>query len=228
MKKLIINADDFGYRSLINKGIIYAHKNGLVKSTSMLVDRDAFDEAVFLAKENPNLGIGLHIDLDKFFIIDHDAGIAKGWIDNKMPDISIIKSDIKRQIDKLLSTGINIDHFDSHHHTHLYPEIINIVIELCKEYNIFAMRFFDRFYSDKNFAGKIKKILIGNNIKVPDYFIEGWYYGNVDEAQSVTEIMTHPGYGEIWRETEIGPCCDTMLSEYCQRNDIKIIKFSEI
>lgn len=228
MKKLIINADDFGYRSLINKGIIYAHKNGLVKSTSMLVDRDAFDEAVVLAKENPNLGIGLHIDLDKFFIIDHDAGKAKGWIDNKMPDISIIKSDIKRQIDKLLSAGINIDHFDSHHHTHLYPEIINIVIELCKEYNVFAMRFFDRFYSDKIFAEKIKKILTDNNIKVPDYFIEGWYYGNVDEAQSVTEIMTHPGYGEIWRETEIGPCCDKMLSEYCQRNDIKIIKFSEI
>lgn len=66
MKKLIVNADDFGYRSLINKGIIYAHQNGLVKSTSMLVDRDAFDEAVILAKDNPELGIGLHIDIDKF------------------------------------------------------------------------------------------------------------------------------------------------------------------
>jgi len=228
MKKLIINADDFGYRSLINKGIIYAHQNGLVKSTSMLVDRDAFDESVILAKENPNLGIGLHIDIDKFFIIDHDAGIAKGWIDGKIPDMAVVKSDIKRQIDKLLSAGINIDHFDSHHHTHLYPEIIHIVIELCKEYNIGAMRFFERFYSDKIFAEKIKQTLIDNNIKIPDCFIEGWYYGNVDEAQSVTEIMTHPGYGEIWREAEVGPCCDKMLSEYCQRNDIKIIKFSEI
>ena len=228
MKKLIVNADDFGYRSLINKGIIYAHQNGLVKSTSMLVDRDAFDEAVILAKGNPDLGIGLHIDIDKFFIIDHEAGIAKGWINNKIPDFAIIKSDIKRQIDKLLATGIKIDHFDSHHHTHLYPEVINIVIELCKEYNIKAIRFFERFYNDKVFAGKMKQILIDNNIKIPDSFIEGWYYGNVDEVQSVTEIMTHPGYGEIWREAEVGPCCDKMLSEYCQKNDIKIIKFSEI
>ena len=54
MKKIIINADDFGYRTQINKAIIYAYKNGIVRSTSMLVNRDAFDEAVLLAKAEVN------------------------------------------------------------------------------------------------------------------------------------------------------------------------------
>ncbi len=228
MKKLIINADDFGYRSLINKGIVYAHQNGFVKSTSMLVDRDAFDEAVFLAKENPGLGIGLHIDLDKFFVIDREKGTAKCWSDNKMPEAAVIKTDIKRQLEKLLSAGINVDHFDSHHHVHMFPEVIYIVMEICKEYNIMAMRFFDKFYTDQIFSQQVRKTLTDNNIRMPDSLIEGWYYGNIDEVKSTTEIMTHPGYGEIWRETELGPCCDTMVCDYCRRNGIEIVKFSEI
>ncbi len=228
MKKLIINADDFGYRSLINKGIIYAHQNGFVKSTSMLVDRDAFDEAVFLAKENPELGVGLHIDLDKFFEIDKEAGVVKCWINNKMPEKTIIKADIKRQLDKLLAAGIKVDHFDSHHHAHMFPEVIYIVMELCKEYNIQAVRFFDKFYTDQEFASGLRKNLKDNKIKITDSFIEGWYYGNIDGVQNTTELMTHPGYGEIWRETEIGPCCDKMVCDYCHRNNIEIVKFSEI
>ncbi len=228
MKKLIVNADDFGYRTEINKAIIYAHKNGIVKSTSMLVNRDAFDEAVILAKENPDLGIGLHIDLDKFFNIDHDLGVSKGWLNNKVQEKSIIKSEIRQQLDKLLATGIKADHFDSHHHTHLYREVLEVLVELCQEYNINAIRFFNKFYSDQYVASDMKNYIRKNNIKFPNHFIEGWYYGNVDETFDISELMTHPGYGEIWRELELSACCDIVLKEYCQRNNISIVKFSEI
>lgn len=223
MKKIIVNADDFGYRTQINNAIIYAYKNGIVRSTSMLVNRDAFDEAVLLAKENPGLGIGLHIDLDKYFNIEHGVGTLKGWINNCIPEQQVIKGEIKRQIEKLLSTGIQIDHFDSHHHTHLFPEVLSIVIDLCKEYNVNKIRFFDRFGSLQ-----LKDTLISNCIKFPEHFIEGWYYGNVDENYNVSEIMTHPGYGEIWREKELLVCCDILLKEYCQRNNIGLIKFSDL
>jgi len=228
MKKIIINADDFGYRTQINKAIIYAHKNGIVKSTSMLVDREAFNEAVLLAKENPTLGIGLHIDLDKFFNIEHGTGIVKGWINNKVPTKDILRIEIKRQIEKLLSTNIKIDHFDSHHHTHLNVDVLPIVIELCREYNVKKIRFFDRYYDDKFYATKMKDLLKANDIKFPNYFIDGWYYGNIDENYEVSELMTHPGYGEIWRERELTVCCDIMLKEYCQRNNIQLINFSDL
>lgn len=228
MKKLIINADDFGYRPAINRAIIYAHKNGIVKSTSMLVNRGAFDEAVALAKENPSLAVGLHIDLDKFFNIDHNTGISKGWINGKSEEKDIIKSSIRQQLDKLLSAGISVDHFDSHHHTHLYKEVLQILIEVCKEYQIYAVRFFNKFYNDQYVAHEMKDLLRLNNIKFPNHFIEGWYYGNVDETFDVSELMTHPGYGEIWREVELGACCDIVLKEYCQRNNISVIKFSDL
>ena len=223
MRKLIINADDFGYRTQINKAIIYAYKNGVVRSTSMLVNRDAFDEAVTLAKENPGLGIGLHIDLDKYFNIEHGVGTVNGWINNIVPDQQILKGEIKQQIEKLLSVGIQIDHFDSHHHIHLFPEVLSIVIELCKEYNINKIRFFNKFGSIK-----LKDRLICNSIKFPEHFIEGWYYGNVDEDYNVAEIMTHPGYCEFWREKELLVCCDALLKEYCQKNSIELINFSNL
>lgn len=228
MKRLIVNADDFGYRTQINKAIIFAHKNGIVKSTSMLVKRDGFDEAVLLAKENPNLGIGLHIDLDNFFDIEHGNGVVRGWINNKVPSKEIIKSEIKEQIEKMLSVGIKIDHFDSHHHTHLNVDVLPIVVDLCKEYDVRKIRFFDKYYNDKFYATQMKNLLIEKNIKFPEHFIEGWYYGNVDETYDVCELMTHPGYGEIWREKELIVCCDTMLKEYCQRNDIQIINFENL
>ncbi|WP_372518680.1 carbohydrate deacetylase [Candidatus Ruminimicrobiellum ovillum] len=224
MKKIIVNADDFGYRTQINNAIVYAYKNGVVRSTSMLVNRDAFEEAVLLAKENPGLGIGLHIDLDKYFDIEHGVGTVKGWVNNTIPTQQIIKDEIKKQIEKLLSAGIQIDHFDSHHHTHLFPGVLPIVVELCKEYNVNKIRFFNKFGD----YDKQKELLVSNGIKFPEHFIEGWYYGNVDEDYNVSEIMTHPGYGEIWREKELLVCCDVLLKEYCQRNNIELIKFSDL
>lgn len=224
MKKLIVNADDFGYRSQINSAIIYAYKNGIVRSTSMLVNRDAFDEAVVLAKENPGLGIGLHIDLDKYFDIEHGVGNVRGWLNNNVPAQQVIKDEIKQQIEKLLSAGIQIDHFDSHHHTHLFPNVLPVVVELCKEYNVNKIRFFNKFGEYE----QLKQLLISNNIIFPEHFIEGWYYGNVDEDYNISEVMTHPGYGEIWRERDLAVCCDKLLMEYCRRNNIDIIKFSDL
>ncbi len=61
-KYLIVNADDFGYSFSINKGIIEAHTNGIVTSTSVMVDGIAAHEAKDLTKF-PNLSVGLHFEL---------------------------------------------------------------------------------------------------------------------------------------------------------------------
>ena len=74
----MVNADDLGRSSLINQGIIRAHREGIVTSASLMTDREAFDEAVALAKANPQLGIGLHLDLDSFFNVQHGVGTFIG------------------------------------------------------------------------------------------------------------------------------------------------------
>ncbi|MFM7381630.1 MAG: ChbG/HpnK family deacetylase, partial [Microcystaceae cyanobacterium] len=63
MKQLIINGDDFGLSSSVNQAIIQAHQEGILTSTSLMVTGSAFSEAVALAKQNPRLGVGLHLTL---------------------------------------------------------------------------------------------------------------------------------------------------------------------
>src|SRR5690348_5585489 len=105
MRKLVVNADDFGRSSPINQGIIEAHQQGIVTSASLMTDREGFDDAVRLAKSNPNLGIGLHLDLDSFFEVEHGVGRLKSYKDPSLP-LDAIAKETERQLKKALSTGL--------------------------------------------------------------------------------------------------------------------------
>ncbi len=63
IKKLIVNADDFGLHTLINQGIIKGYREGFITSASIMPSANAYEEAVALAKDNPKLGIGIHLTL---------------------------------------------------------------------------------------------------------------------------------------------------------------------
>src|SRR5215510_11634871 len=63
MKRLIVNADDFGFTNGVNKGIVQSYKQGIVTSTTIMANGQAFDEAVELARENPGLGVGCHLSI---------------------------------------------------------------------------------------------------------------------------------------------------------------------
>ena len=63
MRNLIVNADDLGWTEGVNRGIVEAHRNGLVTSTTLLANGRAFDSALEAARQNPQLGIGVHLNL---------------------------------------------------------------------------------------------------------------------------------------------------------------------
>jgi len=226
IKKIIFNADDFGYDKDVNKGIVYAHKNGVVKSTTVLTGREAFDDAVWLAKENPGLKTGLHIDLDEFVEIQRPQGTILKY-KNFPPSKQQITDTINRQLDKFLTAGLKLSHLDSHHHTHLLPEVLPAVIEKAKELNV-PMRFYGAFYTDVKFAEKMLKMVDDAGVKHPGHFINGWYWQNIDEDFETAELMTHPGFKGIWREYEMAKCCDPNLIEYLNAKGIEIISFEEL
>src|SRR3954451_4424037 len=62
-RRLVVNADDFGRSRSINEAVIRAHREGILTSASLMVNEPAYDEAVALARENPQLGVGLHLTL---------------------------------------------------------------------------------------------------------------------------------------------------------------------
>ncbi|MCX5777918.1 MAG: ChbG/HpnK family deacetylase [Elusimicrobia bacterium] len=225
MKKIIVNADDFGYRESINKGIVLAHKNGVVSSASLFVDREGTDEAVGLAKENPSLGMGIHLDLDRFFTVDHAMGVVTELIN---ADLEAVKGEIRRQIEKYLAFGFSADHVNSHHHAHLNAQLFPLVCAMAQEYKIPAIRFLCNHFVNDAECDRMRAIAQKHLLSFADHFIEGWYWGNVDEPFVVAELMTHPGYGELWREAELAHCCQPPLKQYFIDNKIDLLRFSDI
>ena len=148
MKKLIVNADDFGLHILINQGIIKGHQEGFITSTSIMPSADAFDEAVALAQDNPQLGIGIHLTLvggvksvlpqskiaslldgEGRFLPDYVA-FAKRFYTGGVK-ISELEAELRAQIEKALASKLNLTHIDSHQHTHVLPGINGLVRKLC-------------------------------------------------------------------------------------------------
>ena len=134
MKKLIVTADDFGLTERVNEAIVLAYRNGIVTSASLMVNGQAFDSAVHLARRNPGLDIGLHLNLtdDPFKFI---GAILRG----KMRRTDI-EREIRVQIEKALGTGLEIIHIDGHKHVHAIPLVLRTIREVAPHYGIQAIR----------------------------------------------------------------------------------------
>ncbi len=153
---LIINADDFGYTSAVNRAIIQAHREGVLTSTSLMVNESATDEAIQLAKENPELAVGLHLVL----VLGHSSlpheqipslTNRKNEFLNSPPLAGMkyffnpqarreLKKEMRAQFEKFAATGLPFSHVDGHTHLHMHPVIFDELIELCEEFNVRRIR----------------------------------------------------------------------------------------
>ena len=197
MKKVIINADDFGLSSGINKAIILAHKEGILTSTTLMANMPGFDEAVELAKKNQNLGVGVHLNIIRGKPLCSPRKV-ESLLNNNYNFLTVpqffkkimlkkikpleIEREFRAQIEKVLKNEIKITHFDSEKHIHSFPYIMQIVIKLAIEYKIPRIRFINEFCFSKNISQsfksmflyslhfKNKKNLINSGILIPDKF----------------------------------------------------------
>lgn len=146
MKKLIINADDFGYSSGVNAGIIKSYKEGILTSATLMANMPGAREAVDLAKKNPGLGVGVHLVLTtgkpiiKKNNLSDDQNHFYQLNDYKKARKKMSKADIinewSAQIDYLLQLGLKPTHFDSHHHVHFFEENQEITFAISKKYHL--------------------------------------------------------------------------------------------
>ena len=146
VKKLIINADDFGLCDGVTLGILKAHQDGILTSTTCMMNMPHIEEYLSLASHFPHLGLGVHLvltigqPLTMGSFCDENGNFKSR---NTYPDRKVIvKQDElylewKAQIDKFIQlTGHKPTHLDSHHHVHLLPGNIDIALKLAKEYDI--------------------------------------------------------------------------------------------
>ena len=155
-RRLIVNADDFGRSSSINEAVIRAHREGILTSASLMVNEPAFDEAVKLARENPKLGVGLHLTL----LMGHSAMSPEEIpsLVNERGEFSNcpvqtgsryffqlnlrkqLRKEIHAQFARFRATGLPLDHVNGHLHFHLHPAILKILLADSEQLGIRHMR----------------------------------------------------------------------------------------
>lgn len=152
-RNLVVNADDFGLAMPLSRGIIAAHKKGVVTSASCVVTADSFDESCRLAGANPSLDIGIHLvavgggrpvlppSRIRSLLSPEGRfpGSWKGFLARMALgriDYDELSQEFEAQIRRLLDHGVPPTHCDSHQHIHLLPPVARCVLDLARKYSI--------------------------------------------------------------------------------------------
>ncbi|MCI5773916.1 MAG: chitin disaccharide deacetylase [Erysipelotrichaceae bacterium] len=244
IKRFIINADDFGISKGAVLGTIETHVNGVVRSTTAMMNMSYVEYALQEAKKYPDLGVGIHLVLTAgkallpkktAYLDDEGNFIHKGKYPNGYPEMNEddLYAEWKAQMVKFIKlAGKKPTHIDSHHHVHTEPQCIKVAKRLAAEYDLpmrmkdenestngyEKVKFFSTFY-DKNVSIEmIKKLCIEN--------------------EGTIEIMAHPAYLDsriygmssynLQRMQELDVLCSDELKTFFAENNIELINYRDI
>jgi|SRR5690625_859062 len=248
MSTLIINADDFGYSTGINYGIIHAFQRGILSSTTMMANMPGFDEGVTLAKENPTLGIGIHLTLtagrplrqDVKSLVDEAGNFHElAFYEKKFEiDTEDLYKEWKAQIEKVIQSGLSPTHLDSHHHVNTIPLITDVFTELAREYQLPVRNNFsvpedipttNRFITTLDTIGGVREIWKAMQIR-----------NIIEDCKTfgIVEAMCHPGYvdhtlvqGSSLREYRAVMVAELQRQDYAEileANDITLGTYDDL
>lgn len=155
-RRLIVNADDFGRTASINAAVVRGHREGILTSASLMVNESAAAEAVALARENPGLGVGLHLTLAggrSALPCERIPGLADvrgafrsspfaaGWryfFERSLR--SQLRDELGAQFERFHTTGLRLDHVNAHLHFHLHPVVCDVLMENASKWGVTRMR----------------------------------------------------------------------------------------
>jgi hopanoid biosynthesis associated protein HpnK len=159
VRRLIVNADDFGLTAGVNRAIVEANTNGIVTASTLMATGRAFDDAVSLAKQTPQLDVGCHLvlidgdpvlDAHRLPTITYPTSGTARFPDGlksfaaraltRRLDPDEIEAEASAQIRKIQSAGIHVSHVDSHKHTHLFPAVMRPVLRAALACGVRAIR----------------------------------------------------------------------------------------
>ena len=138
-KQLVVNADDFGFTPDVNRGIVEAHRRGIVTAATLMANGDAFEDAVRLARETPALDLGCHLVLvgGRSLLTGKAYPATVGGLLAALARREINPfEELAAQVRHILLAGIRPTHLDTHKHTHLAPPVLEAVARLGEEFEI--------------------------------------------------------------------------------------------
>jgi chitin disaccharide deacetylase len=220
-KYLIVNADDFGASSGVNRGILECHARGVVTSASLMVTGRAVREAVSMSRDYPELAIGLHWDVwgedEREFDID---------------DLQAVHDEFRRQLDEFYHLLERMPtHVDSHRHAHregrLMPLFRKLVEPLCVPLrNDGRVRFVGGFYAQWQW-------MVTNLDYVSVPYLQRMLREEVGEGW--TEFSCHPGYASsdyaavyyAEREAEVRTLTDPRIRQTTEELGIRLASYAD-
>jgi predicted glycoside hydrolase/deacetylase ChbG (UPF0249 family) len=145
MKRLIVNADDFGLCAGVNAAIVAVHRAGSLSSTTLLVNGAAAAEAAALARAHPQLGVGLHFNLtlgrpsappgEVPDLLDGDAFMPRSRLARRLLAGRVPRAQIARELAAqqaaFASLGLTPTHMDSHQHVHGFAPVFDVMAAAC-------------------------------------------------------------------------------------------------
>ncbi len=215
VRKLVVNADDFGFTRDVNQGIVEAHQHGILTATTLMATGPAFENAVQLARENPKLDIGCHLVL-----------VGEPPFPLTVPQLIFavarkrlrIYEELAAQVRRILDAGLHPTHLDTHKHTHLLPPVLDAVARISEEFKIpWVRRPFDFPLTPEGVStakratskamgamrGHSARVLARHGCRSTDHFAGFQITGHYDAASLAkvlrelpagsTEFMCHPG-----------------------------------
>jgi chitin disaccharide deacetylase len=155
-RRLVVNADDFGRSRAINEAVLRAHREGILTTASLMVNEPACAEAVQMARDNPGLGVGLHLTLvcgcaalppeqipgladSRGRFGDQPVAAGLRFFFNRGLRAQLTR-EIAAQVERFRATGLPLDHVNGHLHLHLHPTVFDILAAQAGEWGLRHIR----------------------------------------------------------------------------------------
>lgn len=231
MRRLIVNADDFGRSPGINAGILRAHVEGVVRSASLMVRYPAAEEAARAAREQPGLGVGLHLDLGEWVYAGGEWRAAYEVADTD--DRSAVERELEHQLERFaeLTGGGTPTHIDSHQHVHRDEPVRAVVADAARALggvpvrHARPVRYCGAFYGqgrhNEPLAGAITPEALAGLI------------GEIDEG--FTELACHPAAAvdiesdySAERLAELRALCDPRVADAVREREVELCDFRAV
>jgi chitin disaccharide deacetylase len=249
MRRLIINADDFGWDHETAEATISLMELGVVTSATIIMGRPATDVALDYASSHRDSGLsfGLH-----FNIVDGhpSASLAPSSLTDsggrfRSSNVvrlaalfgSIRADDVARearaQIEAFLASGVKPSHLDSHGHLHKFPSIARALVPVLDEYQIRRVRRPQNLYFSRSVFDMVDTYCrrTGPRFDSTDYFCaieptQPHWLARIAELlpQGTSELAVHPGINEPWRRNETVSLKEAGAA-FFKRHDIQLISY---
>ncbi|MFZ3170922.1 MAG: carbohydrate deacetylase [Carboxydocellales bacterium] len=248
MKYLIVNADDFGFSPGVNGGILQAHREGIVSSTTVMVNLPLAGIIVEAVAQCSALGAGVHLNITYGKPVLRTEQVPS-LVDSQgnfiRPELGVdrfrpaeVEAEWRAQLALFQSWGFRPTHLDSHHHVHTWPGLRELVAQIAREFAL-PVRFTDQ---------PTRELLVSTTVPVTDYFVGDFYGAGATTAHlqailqdlkpGVTELMCHPAIVDqpltakssyTWpRSGELSALIAPEVRDLLNNQGIKLINYADL